>query len=149
MADIVRHDPFVSMRQAMDRLFDDSLFRDSFFRGPARLSDEGTLPIDISETDSNLIVRASLPGFDTDEIDVDINEGVLSIKAQHSEEHEEQGERFYRRERSFGAVSRRIALPGIVADADVDADLKGGVLTLRIPLPEKPKPKQIEIKATD
>jgi len=149
MADIVRHDPFGSMRQAMDRLFDDSLFRDSFFRGPARMSDEGTLPIDISETDSDLIVRASLPGFDKDEIDVDVHEGVLSIKAQHSEDHEEKGERFYRRERSFGAVSRRIALPGIVADADVEADLKGGVLTLRIPIPEKPKPKQIEIKASE
>ena len=145
MADIVRHDPFTSLRQTMDRLFDDS-----FFRTPGRLfDDDGTLPVDISETETDLIVRASLPGFEKDEIDVNVNDGVLSIKGQHSEEREEKGERFYRRERHYGAVSRRIALPGIVADAEVDAELKGGVLTLHIPLPEKAKPKQIEIKATD
>ena len=144
MADIVRRDPFTSLRQTMDRLFDDS-----FFHAPGRMFDEGTLPVDISETDSDLIVRASLPGFEKDEISVDVNDGVLSIKGQHSEDHEEKGERFYRRERTYGAVSRRIALPGIVADAEVDAELKGGVLTLHIPLPEKAKPKQIEIKATE
>jgi HSP20 family protein len=144
MADIVRHDPFNTLRQTMDRLFDDGLFR-----APARFSDEGTLPVDISETDANLTVRASMPGFEPGEIDVNVNEGVLSIKGQHVEEHEEQGERFYRRERSTGAVSRRIALPGIVADSEVDAELKGGVLTLRIPIPEKAQPKQIEIKATE
>lgn len=145
MADIVRHDPFTSLRQTMDRLFDDS-----FFRAPARLfDDDGTLPVDISENEKELVVRASLPGFNKDEIDVNVNEGVLSIKGQHSEEHEEKSERFYRRERTFGAVSRRIALPGIVADADVNAELKNGVLTLKIPLPEKAQPKQIEINASE
>jgi len=144
MADIVRHDPFTSLRQTMDRLFDDS-----FFRTSGRQFDDGTLPVDIAENDDGLIVRASLPGYETEEIDVNVNDGVLSIKGQHSEEHEEQGERFYRRERSYGAVSRRIALPGIVADAEVDAELKGGVLTLKIPVPAKAKPKQIEIKATE
>ena len=145
MADIVRHDPFTSLRHTMDRLFDDS-----FFRTPGRLfDDDGTLPVDISETDKELVVRASLPGFQKDEIDVNVHDGVLSIKGQHSEEHEEKGERFYRRERSYGAVSRRIALPGIVSDADVDAELKSGVLTLKIPLPQKAQPKQIEIKASE
>jgi HSP20 family protein len=144
VADIVRHDPFTNLRQTMDRLFDDS-----FFRTPTRLFDEGTLPVDISEQDGELLVKASLPGFETEDIAVQVNEGVLSIKAQHTEEHEEQGERFYRRERTFGSVSRRIALPGIVHDAEVEAELKSGVLTLHIPLPEKSKPKQIEIRTTD
>jgi HSP20 family protein len=128
----------------MDRLFDDS-----FFRTPARLFDEGTLPVDISEQEGELLVEAALPGFEADGIDVQVTEGVLSIKAKHSEEHEEQGERFYRRERSFGSVNRRIALSGIVHNAEVDAELKSGVLTLHIPLPEKAKPKQIGIKNRD
>lgn len=144
VTDIVRHDPFTNLRQTMDRLFDDS-----FFRTPARLFDEGTLPVDISEQEGELLVKASLPGFETDDIDVQVTEGVLSIKAKHSEEHEEQGERFYRRERTFGSVSRRIALPGIVHDAEVEAELKSGVLTLHIPLPEKAQPKQIAIKNGD
>ena len=102
--DIVRHDPFANLRQTMDRLFDDS-----FFRTPARLFDERTLPVDISE----------------------------------------QGERFYRCERSLGSVSHRIALPGIVHDTEVEAELKSGVLPLYIPLPEKARPKQIAIKNGD
>ena len=72
-----------------------------------------------------------------------------SIQTKHSEEHDEQGERFYRRERTFGSVSRRIALPGIAHDAEVEAELKSGVLTLHIPLPEQAKPKQIAIKSGD
>jgi HSP20 family molecular chaperone IbpA len=63
----------------MDRLFDDS-----FFRAPARLFDEGMLPVEISETEADLLVRASLPGFDCDEIDVNVNKGVLSIKGEHT-----------------------------------------------------------------
>ncbi len=75
-----------------------------------------------------------------------VHEGVLSIKAEHDEEHASSDERFYRRERVSGSVSRRIALPGVVRDAAVDAQLEDGVLTLTLPLPEQPQPKQIEIQ---
>ena len=110
--------------------------------------EEGTLPVDISEVDGKLGVRASLPGFNKEDIDVQVHEGILSIKAEHSEETETGDERFYRRERRFGSLSRRIALPGVVHDSKVDAELKDGVLTLTLALPEKPKPKQIEIRGS-
>jgi HSP20 family protein len=87
-----------------------------------------------------------VPGFSKDEIDVQVHQGVLSIHARKAEEHAETGERFYRRERRYGAMSRRIALPGIVHDAPVDAQLLDGVLTLTIPVPEQARPKQIEIR---
>lgn len=149
MADIVRRDPFgvgfggafrSPLRDMMDRMFDDSFLR-SF-------SDEGSLALDVYEKDNQLIVEASLPGYAKDEIDVQVHDGVLSIKAQRSSETEEgeRGGKFYRRERSWGAVSRRIALPGIVKDAPVDAELKNGVLKLSIPMPEQQGPKQIEIR---
>ncbi len=144
MVDIVRRDPFVGMRQIMDRLFDDSFFRATDGWG----LEEGTLAVDISDVDGKLSVRASLPGFNRDDIDVQVHEGVLSIKAEHTEETETRDERFYRRERRFGSLSRRIALPGVVHDAKVDAELKDGVLTLTLPLPEKAKPKQIEIRGS-
>jgi HSP20 family protein len=126
----------------MDRLFDDS-----FFRTPARLFHEETLPVDISEQEYQLLVKVSLPEFETEDIDVHVSEGVLSIKTKHFEEHEEQGALCYRRERSFGSVSRRIALPGIVHDAAIE--LKSGVLTLPIPLPEQAKSKEIAMKNGD
>lgn len=149
MADIVRRDPFdglglPGLRQMMDRLFDDSFFRSPTFG----TWDEGTLAVDISEADHELVVRASLPGFKKEEIEVQVDEGVLSINAKHSEEKEEKGETFYRRERRSGSVSRRIALPGVIHDAPVDATLADGVLTLRLKVPEAARPKQIEIKTT-
>ena len=88
-----------------------------------------------------------MPGLSREDIDVQVHEGVLAITAKHDEEHEDKGERYYHRERHWGAVSRRIALPGVVRDAQVDAELKDGVLTLTIPTPEQARPKQIEIKS--
>ena len=142
MANIVRRDPFVGMRQVMDRLFDDSFLHPTHGNG----FDEGTLPVDISESDGALKVRASLPGFSAEDIDVQVHEGVLSINAKHVEDTETTDEHYYRRERQIGSVSRRIALPGVVRDAEVGAELTDGVLALTIPLPEKAQPKQIEIR---
>ena len=145
MADIVRRDPFSGMRQMMDRLFDDSFSRS---QSNGWGLEEGTLAVDISEVDGALKVEASLPGFQKEDVDVQVHEGVLSIKAEHDEEHATKGERFYRRERTFGSMSRRIALPGIVHDSKVDAELSDGILTLTLPLPEKAQPKQIEIRSS-
>ena len=72
---------------------------------------------------------------------------ACSLSAQRSEQHEEQDGHYYRRERSWDSQSRRVALPGVVKDAPVDATLKDGGLVLRIPLPEQAGPKQIEIKS--
>ena len=145
MADImVRRDPFVGMRQVMDRLFDESFFRPIHTHS----WDEGTLPVDIYEEDGALRVRASLPGFDTDDIDIQVHEGVLTINAKHTAEDKTDDGRWYRRERHISSVSRRIALPGVVQDAEVDAELTNGVLTLSLPLQEKPQPRQIEIRTS-
>jgi HSP20 family protein len=152
MTEIIRRSPreaslpaLSGMRQIMDRLFDDSLFTPFWQADPSWQPEEGSLALDVSEGDGQVVVRASLPGFQKEDVEVQLHEGVLSIKATHAEETETKEERFYRRERRTGSVSRRIALPGVVSDADVSGALEDGVLTLRIPLPEKPKPRQIEI----
>ena len=141
---IVRRDPFVGMRQVMDRLFDESFFRPIHTHS----WDEGTLPVDVYERDGTLQVEASLPGFTKDDIDIQVHEGVLSINAKHTTEDEAESGRYYRRERHINSVSRRIALPGVVQDAEVDAELTNGVLTLSLPLQEKPQPRQIEIRTS-
>ncbi|MXZ46530.1 MAG: Hsp20/alpha crystallin family protein [Chloroflexi bacterium] len=141
---VVRRDPFVGMRQVMDRLFDESFFRPIHTHS----WDEGTLPVDIYERDGKLQVRASLPGFDKDDIDIEVHEGVLSINAKHTTEDETDEGRWYRRERRFNSVSRRIALPDTAYDAEVDAELTDGVLTLSWPLQEPAQPRQIEIRTS-
>jgi HSP20 family protein len=141
---------FGSLRRAMDRFFDDSFFPARSGRG-SQATDYATLPIDISERDGDFVVRASVPGFGKDEIEVQVNDGVLSIDASHSDEtvDGESGEHFYRRERRSGTLNRRITLPRKVRDAEVDAELVDGVLTLTIPTPEEAQPKQIEIKTSE
>lgn len=113
--------------------------------GPAQ-SAEGTLPLDISEDEKQIIVRASVPGFTKDQIDVQVHDGVLTVKAARNEEHEEKSERFYRRERGSGSLSRSIALPGTVEGDRTEAQLKDGVLSLRIPKSERALPHKVEIK---
>lgn len=146
VTDIVRREPFTplaNLRQELDRLFDST-----FAPWPFDLSaDGGALAVDVSECDGAIIVRASMAGFERGEIDVRLEEGVLSISAEHEEEQETREERYYRRERRRGALSRRIALPGVAAGAKVDAKIKNGVLTVTIPLPERAQAKHIEIKA--
>lgn len=142
MRSIIRREPTV------ERLLS-SVFSDPFFEGtlPSLLnrSEEGTLALDVSEDDANVIVRASLPGFTKDDVNIEVHDGVLTIKAEHAEEREETGERFYRRERQFGSVSRRVALPSAVVEDDAHAELKDGVLTLRLPKTKQATPKKIAI----
>lgn len=144
---LVRREPFTPT--PFNRLFE------NFFgnEGLATLAsnypaafEEGTLAIDVSEDDKNVLVRASLPGFKKEDVTVEVHEGILSVKAEHSEETEEKGETFYRRERRVGSLSRRVALPSDVLDDKIEAELKDGVLTLRMPKNPKPSPKKVKIQ---
>ena len=97
-------DPFVQMRRMMRRAFGDEAWRPS-----ALWSDEGALALDVRRdaATNEIVVEASLPGFKQDEITASVENGVLSIKAEHREEKEEKEANYYRRERRYGAVSRR------------------------------------------
>ena len=90
MMNLIRRDPFENTGLA--RVFG-QLASEPFFSGEL---DEGTLPLDISEDEKNVIVRASVPGFKPGDIDVEVHGGILTIKATHNEEKEEKQERFYR-----------------------------------------------------
>jgi HSP20 family protein len=146
MADSTRPDPFRyvgrefgSLRIALDRLVSDSLLRRSLF-------EQGGLDVDVYERDGKTVVEASLPGYTRDEIEVRLDEGVLSIRAEHHEAQEQLARNYYRRERRFGAASRRLPLPGVASDAQVDAQFRDGVLRIAIdPATGRPS-KSIEVK---
>jgi HSP20 family protein len=140
---IRHHDPIGrSVRDLLSFAVDESLLGTPVFDADAA----GTLALDIAESEGELIVRASVPGFAREDIDVQIHEGVLSIKAEHTEDAETTDERFYRRERRVGSVSRTVALPGDLTVVESRAELADGVLTLRIPQAEASRPKQIPIE---
>lgn len=106
--------------------------------------EEGTLPVDIYEQDGSLILEASPPGIARDAIDIQLHQGEISITA--TPPTPEQSGSYYRRERPQSPVSRRIALPGILHDAGPAAELVNGVLRVTVPVPERAKPKHVDIK---
>jgi HSP20 family protein len=142
---IMRRDPFEAPVSTMNRLMN-QLWNDSFVQnGGVGAMEEAALPLDVIEENNSIVVRASVPGFNPDEVDVQIHNGVLTIRAEHSEEKEEKGERYLRRERRWGSLVRSVALPSTVEDDRCEAELKDGVLSLRIPKSEKALPRKIKV----
>jgi HSP20 family protein len=84
-----------------------------------------------------LVVRADLPGLSREDVQVEIDDGVLSLSGQRSEEREENRDDFYRTERSYGRFYRSIALPDGVEAEDVEATFKDGVLEVTMPAPRQ------------
>jgi len=144
MMTLIRRDP--ADFPTVSRLFNQFLGEPFCSGGTLTELEEGTLPLDISEDEKNVIVRASLPGFTKNDIEIEVNNGVLTIKATHKEEREEKAERYFRRERRFTSMSRRVALPSTVEDNKTQAELKEGVLTLQIPKSEKALPRKVQIR---
>ena len=104
--------------------------------------------VDMYEEENQVIVKAELPDIMKKDIDISLEDDVLTIKAEKKEETEEgeKGTTHYTRERRFGQYVRRMTLPGKVDAENVTATLKKGVLEIKLPRAEEPKAKQIEIK---
>ena len=105
------------------------------------------IPMDVSRKDDSLIVRASMPGFEAKEIDLQVAGDTLSIRAEHKGATEKEEERYYRRERSIGFCSRSIQLPEPVAADKVTAEFRHGVLTITAPVANEAKSSRVEIQA--
>ncbi len=103
--------------------------------------------VDIEESDNLYLIRADVPGVDKKDIDVRLENGLLSITGEkHAEKESGKGTRHHRSERYSGSFARRFTLPAAVKADKVDATYKDGVLSLMIPKAEEAKPKAIDIK---
>ena len=137
----------VSLRQAMDRLFEDSFVRPRGAWGFA--GDMGsTLPLDVTNTADALVVEAALPGVRPEEVDITVEDGTLTIQAASSDERKEQQGEVLISEIRRGSMSRTVTLPsGLEADK-ATATFENGVLRLTFPRAEAVKPRQIRISPT-
>jgi HSP20 family protein len=148
---IVRWDPFQEVAQLQDRV--NRVFGDTFSRNGAdeafMTTGEWTPPVDIyANGDQELVLKAELPDMTLDDIDVRVDNGALTIKGEKKVARDLKQEQFHRVERRYGTFSRSFSLPQTVDPHKVAADYKHGVLTVRLPLREEAKPRQIKINVT-
>jgi HSP20 family protein len=145
---IVRWEPFrdlVTLQDRMNRIFDDA------FRGNRGTQDDWALggswapSVDIYEHNGNLVLKAELPGIDPKDVDVRVENNVLTLRGERKLDNEVKQESYHRVERTYGSFSRSFTLPNVVDTDKIKAEFKDGLLQLVLPKKEEAKPKQITI----
>ena len=130
-----------------DSVFDD-LFNELYSLPTSFLSKSGvdlSPRIDISETDAAYKIEAELPGINQKEIDVKIDNNILTIKGKKEDIKEEKEKNYHLRERYYGAFQRSISLPNNIEPEKIKASFENGVLNISVPKSDKRAPKKIEI----
>jgi HSP20 family protein len=138
--------PARGFRTEMDRLFD-SFFGDAFGESrPWGLSAWGP-PLDVEETDKQVIVRAEIPGVKADELELSIRDGALVISGEKKESEEKNEKGYFYQERRFGSFRREVPLPSAVDAENVEAEYKDGVLHVTLQKSQEALPKRIPVKS--
>jgi HSP20 family protein len=151
---LIRWNPasdLVNLHSEMDRLFSqltEGLTTRSRSDGDGREESPAFLPVDIERSDDALLIRASVPGFRPEDVEVTVDNGVLTIDARHTQEDERREGRFLRRERFVGRLYRQIALGEGLRAEEAQASFENGVLTIRIPMAERPEPRKIPVQGS-
>jgi HSP20 family protein len=133
-----------TLQSEMNRLFN------TLFDAPAPGDGGGTLrrwipAMDLVETDEDFVLRADLPGLSEGDVNIELEDNVLTVSGERKSEHEERKEGYYRVERASGSFSRSLTLPEGVAPEGIKASFDRGVLEVRIPKPEERKPRKVAI----
>ena len=142
------NDPFrdlAALQDRMNRMFEGTLTR-------ARSEEElftGTWapPVDIYETKDKTILKAELPGFNENEIQLRFEDGTLSLEGERKFEKDEKNENYHRVERAYGKFVRTFTIPVNVDHEKIAASMQNGILTVELPKREETKPKSIRIEA--
>ena len=145
MSNLIRWEPMremVTLREAMDRLFDDA------FPRPVGTAAGWQMPaIDMYETDDDLVIRAAVPGLKAEDVQIDVTGDVLTIKGEFKQKDEAKEKNYHLREQRWGAFERRVLLPTQIVADKAKAEFENGVLTISLPKADEVRPKQITIKA--
>lgn len=143
MTDLVRWEPFREMRRVRDEM--SQLLTDSFLSLPGRLM-SWQPATDLYETADSFVVKADLPGYSPEDVDITFTSGLLTISGERKVESEEKAECYYCKERSFGRFSRSFQLSPDIDTAKIQATFRNGTLEVTLPKPEEARPKTIKIE---
>ena len=144
MANVTRWDPFqemLTLREAMNQLFEESVVSPN----TARRGQNFVPALDLSETPDAYIVEMAVPGMKAEDLEVTVENGVLTVKGEVKKEQEDTQRNFHRVERRFGSFTRTVGLPSRIKADSIHADLQDGVLRLDIPKAEEVKPRKISV----
>jgi len=145
---IARWDPaqeFAGLRTAMDRLFEQSFGRIPAFRNSDELG-ATSLGLDIYETANEYVIKAAIPGVDPKDVEISVEDDVLTIRGETQKQEEESGETWIRRELHWGSFQRSLRLPPTIEAEKSQADFENGMLKLT--LPKRPEARARSIKIT-
>jgi HSP20 family protein len=137
--------PMLKFRGGMDKLFED-FFGGETMLAPFKLNGKMLPAIEIKETEAALMVDAELPGLKQEEIQVKVEDGILTIFAERKQEKDEKTKNVHRTERYYGTMERKLALPSSVEEGKVEALYKDGVLHVTLPKKPSAKPKAVSVK---
>ena len=145
MTNLIRWEPareMMTLREAMDRLFDDAFTR------PLSLRDGWSVPaIDMYQTDDEIVVKAALPGIKADEVQINITGEALTLKGEMKQEQEKKEKAWHIREQRYGVFERSVILPTDVVADKAKAEFENGILTITLPKADEVKPRTITVKA--
>jgi HSP20 family protein len=133
------------LQRQMNRLFDEATQN---WNGDANAPSGWSPETDIYETETDVVLQADLPGFNVKDIDIVVENSVLTIRGERQFEAKVQPEGLHRMERSYGKFSRSFTLPASVNAQKIQANYKNGVLTVTLAKAEHARPKRIQIAAT-
>ena len=144
MRTIARWEPFRGITTLEDQI--NRLFSESFDRSRDQSSlSEWAPPVDIYETEQELVVKADLPDVDPQDLDIRVENNILTIRGERKFEKKVDEGNYLRVERSYGSFARSFTLANTVNADAIKAEYQSGVLTLSIPKREEAKPKQIKV----
>jgi HSP20 family protein len=142
MATLIRWEP---LRELAAMQNDMSRFMNGLLEGNGRTTQNWVPALDVWETEDELVYAFDLPGIPEDKIEVELQDGALTVSADRERTEQVENDRFYRFERRFGTFSRTIGLPQDVTDEHVLAEYRNGVLEIHVRKPEERKPRRVQI----
>ena len=147
MATLVRWDPFREVAALQNEM---SRFVNLFREGNGGATPQSWAPpMDVWETDGEIVYAFDLPGVSENKISVEFEDGALTVSAERERTSEISDDRLHRAERRFGSFSRTIGLPQGVTEEQIAANYEGGVLEVHVKKPEQSKPRRIQIGSSE
>ena len=144
---MVRWEPvrdLLTLQERMNRMFDNS-YRAGAQDEDWALGGSWAPAVDIYEKDGNIVLKAELPGVDPKDVDVRVENNLLTLRGERKFDNEVKRDSYHRVERAYGAFSRSFTLPNVVDTGNIKAEYKDGVLHMTLPKREEAKPRQIQI----